>query len=407
LRVPVGSLLPEYLSRKDFLQEYTLARAIADGIDPYLPTDVLAERYLGGLPQTLLPHPTPHPPTLGILLLPLALFDYSTAAVLWFGLEIVGWVVSVYLLGRAAGARLSIGVTLGIAAALLMWYPVWVEMAWGQLSLVMLPLLAGAWVALRSGRSALAGVLVGLAMLLKPVPFPLLLLFVLRKDWRALLGAGSVVLGGYVVAGSVVGLKTVETYFTEVLPLVTRIYRAIWGNISISSLGWRVFDGTRLGLTDGVVPPLVQSAAAAQVASLGLAILLLLGASWVVRRQRSLGVSLGVMMAVSILLGPISWPHYLVLAAIPAAQAIRWLVRHRLPSRETNWALIVAMLLVIDWVMVARPLALRAPIVDGALRVPFAVAQLPLMTAVSVAALAWLVAWLGPVDTHTPAATAD
>ena len=52
-------------------------------------------------------------------------------------------------------------------------------MAWGQLQLPMLALLAGAWVALRSGRSALGGALVGLAILLKPFPLPLLLLFVL------------------------------------------------------------------------------------------------------------------------------------------------------------------------------------------------------------------------------------
>jgi uncharacterized membrane protein YhdT len=139
----------------------------------------------------------------------------------------------------------------------------------------------------------------------------------------------------------------------------------------------------------------------------GLPVLLLLVASWVVRRQRSLDVSLGVMIAVSILMGPISWPHYVVLAAIPAALVIRWLVHHCLPSRETNWALIVTMLLVVDWQMVARILAGVLPGVVGGNAVKSALALLPLMTAVAVGALTWLVAWLGPVDTHTPATTGD
>jgi hypothetical protein len=132
--------------------------------------------------------------------------------------------------------------------------------------------------------------------------------------------------------------------------------------------------------------------------------LLLLIASLAVRKERDLGVSLGVMVVPSILLGPISWPHYLVLAAIPAAHAIRWLARHRLPSRETNWALMVAILLIVDWVRVARFFAIRVPLVNGAIRLPFALAQLPLMTAVAVAALAWLVASLGPAGGSMPAA---
>jgi alpha-1,2-mannosyltransferase len=295
--------------------------------------------------------------------------------------------------------RLSVWATVGIATALLIWHPLWGELTWGQLQVPVLALLAGAWVALRYGRPGLGGGLVGLAILLKPVPLPLLLLFVLRRDWRALAGAGSVIVGGYLVAGAVAGLDTVGTYFTAVLPMVSSTYRAAWANFSISSLAWRLFYGPGAGTTgQTIAPPLVRSAAAAQVASLALPGLLLLVASWAVRKQPDLGVSLGVMVGASVLLGPISWPHYLVLAAIPAAHVIRWLVRHRFPSRETNWALMVAILLIVDWVRVARFFAIRVPLVNGAIRLPFALAQLPLMTAVAVGALAWLVASLGPVQ---------
>jgi alpha-1,2-mannosyltransferase len=405
LKVPLGVLQPEYVYTKDFLQEYTMSRAMVDRIDPYLPTDVLAARYSDHVPKTTLSHPTPHPPTLGILVLPLALLDYPTAAAVWFGLEIVCLLASVYLLARAVDARLSTWATLGIATALLIWYPFWGELTWGQLQVPVLALLAGAWVALGSDRPALGGALVGLAILVKPVPLPLLLLFVLRRDWRALVGAGSVIFAGYLVAAGAAGLDTLGTYFTTVLPLVTRIYRASWGNISISSLGWRLFYGTGAGTTgQTIAPPLVKSTVAAQVASLALPGLLLLVASWAVRKQRSLGVSLGVMMGAGILLGPISWPHYLVLATMPAAHVIRWLVCHRFPARETNLALIVTILLIIDWVRVARFFAVRVPLMDGAIRLPFALAQLPLMTAVAVGALAWLVASLGPAEPSMPAA---
>lgn len=49
LKLPIESLLPNWIARKDFLQEYTLARAVVDKIDPYLATEELAARYLVSL----------------------------------------------------------------------------------------------------------------------------------------------------------------------------------------------------------------------------------------------------------------------------------------------------------------------------------------------------------------------
>jgi alpha-1,2-mannosyltransferase len=257
LKIPLGSLLPEYIYSRDVLQGYVLAKAILDGADPYLPMPQLVARYVGGIAYAELPHATPHPPMLGLLLAPLSLLDYPTAAAVWIGLELTCLIASVYLPGRALDTHLSMRVTLGIAAVLLMWYPMWVEMFWGQLQLPMLALLSGAWVALRSGRSALGGALVGLAILLKPIPLPLLLLFVLWKDWHALAAALFGVSAGYLTASFVVGLDKIETYFTVVLLSVTSIYRASWGNVSISSLGWRLFDGTQATTTTGyaLAPP--------------------------------------------------------------------------------------------------------------------------------------------------------
>jgi len=124
----------------------------------------------------------------------------------------------------------------------------------------------------------------------------------------------------------------------------------------------------------------------------------LLVACLAVRKQRNLDVSLGVMISASILTVPISWSHYLVLAVIPAAQVIRWLAGHHLPSRETNLALLVTMLLIIDWGRLATFLAGPGPVVEGGIAVSFALALLTWMPAVAVGALAWLLVWLGPVD---------
>jgi hypothetical protein len=406
LRIIVASFSGEALYDKDFLQGYTLARAIADGINPYLPTQVLAERYVAALPKPTFSHPTPHPPTLGLLLWPLSLFSYSTAAVVWLGLEMACLMASVYLLGRAVGARLSPYSVLGIAAALLIWYPFHIELMLGQLHVPMLVLLAGAWVALRSGRSTLGGALVGLAILLKPVPWPVLLWFLLRRDWRALATALSIISGGYLVAGCVVGFDTLMTYFTTVLPVVAVTYRSCWGNISLSSLAWHVFYGVE---ESGVVfaPPLVKSTVAAQVGSVGLPVLLLVVTWWALRKQSDLGVSWGLLAIVSILASPIAWAYYLPVAAIPAAHVIHCLLRRGLPSRETNLSLVVGMLLYVPWVQLATSLAVQFVAARQTTTLPSALAQLPLMPALALGALAALVLWLGPVHNSAPASVED
>ena len=385
---------------KDFLQEYLLARAIADGTDPYLPVQALADHYLGALPYPVFDHPTPHPPPAGLLFLPLALLGYSSAVAVWLGLEIVCLAGSVYLLARGAARRLPLWGTLVIATTMVAWYPFFWDLGLGQLMVVLLVLIAGAQLALLSGRPILGGAILGLAILVKPVPWPLLLLFALRRDWRVLGASVVTIMLGYSLAGWVMGFDRIVTYFTQVLPAVTAVYKVSSGNLSAWSVGWRVFHGTEAVRAGGIAsPPLLESPVAAIVVSAGLPALVLLIACLVVRKRRSLAQSFGVMVCASILITPIAWGHYLVLLAIPAAQVIHWLMDRRLPSAETNTALLVAGLMLLPesfWTKLAYLAAGQSPVGGEPSALPFAPALLTFTPALAVGALGWLVATLGP-----------
>ena len=379
-----------------------MVRALLDRIDPYLPVDILAERYIVGTSATLLSHPTPHPPTLGLLLLPWGWVDYRTAAALWLGIELACLFVSVHLLARLSGARLSGIAQAGIGFALLIWHPVWMELAWGQLMLPIVALVAGAWLALSEERHVLAGVLLGVTLWLKPVALPLLLLCLMRKDWRALGAAIVTAATGYLAVALWVGFGVFARYFTTVLPEVNAIYRASWGNISVTSLAWRVFVGTSEGTTGRVaVPPLYASSVAASLGAVLLPGLLLLTACVAAKRLRSLDWSFALMAAVCIILGPISWPHYLVLAIIPVTQVARALAARGLPVRETNGALFVAMLLAVDWLRLANAWATAWSTSAGVATLPFALAQVPLLSTVTVLALMGLLWKLGQQEQGT------
>src|ERR1700716_621502 len=90
------------LYQKDFGQEYLLARAIRDGVDPYLPIQTLGARYVDVTGYFDRQHPPPRPPTVGLLALPLGLLSYSTAARVWFAFELVCLVAALAMLVRVA-----------------------------------------------------------------------------------------------------------------------------------------------------------------------------------------------------------------------------------------------------------------------------------------------------------------
>ncbi len=204
LRGPLATLSPTYLygknALKDFVQEYLLAKAVADGTDPYLPVNVLAARYLGISLDGVYPHPSPHPPPVALLSLPLSALEYPTAAAIWLGVELACLLAAVYLLLRTAGLQPAALPSVAIAVASLAWFPMTDELLLGQLMLPLLLILAAARLALLLGRPILGGTLLGCTMLIKPLTWPVFFVFVVRREWRGLAAAAWAIFLGYTAA---------------------------------------------------------------------------------------------------------------------------------------------------------------------------------------------------------------
>lgn len=303
------SLAADRVLFKDLGQEYLLARALADGVNPYVPMRELAARYLdpaGYLDKTF---PTPHPLSAGLLFLPALVLDYSTLVRVWFGLELVFLVLGLAWSAGAAGWPLRARMAPVVAFGLLAWFPVVIELGLGQVTLALLAGLAGAQLALLRRRAWLGGVALGLTLLLKPLAWPWLLALVLRRAWRALFACVAVVLVGTALCALRVGPGVQVEYATRVLPEVSALYATEPTNISFWTVGPRLFEGAEGARLLGAAVPLV---------------VLLLSVAWL-RTRPSLCHALGVLTCVSILVNPISWGYYLVLAILPAAQVLAWL----------------------------------------------------------------------------------
>ncbi len=387
----VSLLEPNQVYARDFTQDYLWVRAVLDGVDPHQPLSVLGERYFGPVGAGRFPYPTPHPPTRGVIMLPLGMLDLHTASVIWLGIELLSLLGVVTLLCRLWGARRQTVAVPLIALLLLSWAPLTVEIANGQVMVILLLLAMLARACLVQGQLGWCGALIGLAICIKPVAAPLALLLLRVRSPRLLIGmlVPPAVLG--VAALLVLGPGTLLE-FVPIASEVSREYRSFVGNISVWAVSWKVFDGIHSAVQVGITaPPLIAAPAlGAPVA------LVLVGATgalavWALLRVERAEHGLGLLTAVSIVLSPIAWDHYLVLTLLPGAQAARRLMELGFPRRATNLALALGTLLLVPmvgWVPIAELLAGPGPRPPNG-ELPFAAAAVTLMPTVAVLALAW------------------
>jgi alpha-1,2-mannosyltransferase len=333
LATNIAYLLSSSVYEKDFIQEWLLARAVADRADPYVPVRSLALQYVNDLPARPsvagrgwdIGQPTPHPPPVAVLALPLALLDYPTAASVWWALEVALLALSAKLLADIVGVRLSPLGTFVVVVGLFVWSPVRQDLILGQFSPMLLVLMAGGWFSLCSRHPLRAGLLFGLALAIKPLVWLILPVLAFRRQWRALAGAVAILVLAYAVAGIIVGFDELVKYFSQVLPTVNAANAGPGRNFALSAV-----------IESRVPSPF------AVIASITTRILIVMVAFCCVRDQCAFGTWLGLAVCTNLLVNPITWDHYLVLAAIPATEVTSRLVIDNLPRLETSIALLAA-----------------------------------------------------------------
>jgi alpha-1,2-mannosyltransferase len=238
-------------------------------------------------------YPADPPPTV-VLVAPLSLLPYDTAWLLLAGLSVVVLLTVTYLTGRELGFSPEVGVALAGAALLTTSFRFLVTRNHIE-SLVLLLGFLG-WRALRRRGFGAAGVWWGLSTALKLFP-GMWLVGLARRRTRVGVGTGAatlVVLG--IASFAVLGWSNVADFATEVIGSSSRWYGA-FGNYSLLSFGTALSSET-LGW---------------MLAGIGAVILVPLYLKWAVRPDQVWVAG----TAVALLLSPLSWLNYLVLA-IPA-----------------------------------------------------------------------------------------
>ncbi|MCI0422260.1 MAG: DUF2029 domain-containing protein, partial [Acidobacteria bacterium] len=355
-QLALQSLKPENVNHKDFLQEYLLARALLAGVNPYQPLPDL-DKYFQTSDTQSRPHPTSHTPSLAIFSLPFAFFSYAQSARIWLLIEILCVYASVFLLLRGFNASVNPPLALLITWAALGWSHVWEDLIWGQINTLLLLLIAGAWLNLRGGKEWPGGALLGVAISFKLIFWPLALFLVLRRRWSSAMMALAVFAATNLIAAIAMGWRIVAHYYTEAGPSTAALHQAHVHNLSLWSVGWRAFSGTWSPDVNRLKAlPIFFSPRLAVITSLlltGTALILGLAASIKADKYGKPGGTVnfdfgyGMMICVCLLVSPLTWPHYLILLALPLAVTARRLRDLRFPRRQTLLYAIAALILLI------------------------------------------------------------
>src|SRR4030042_3799733 len=77
---------PGSLLYRDTLTYYLMGKAVIAGLNPYLPLNELALKFVGS--SSFLSHPAPCTPIMAILSVPIALFSFSNSVVIWLSVEL-------------------------------------------------------------------------------------------------------------------------------------------------------------------------------------------------------------------------------------------------------------------------------------------------------------------------------
>jgi len=280
------------------------------------------------------------PPFQGVFFVPFAAIGHvpeRAPAVLWYFLNLIALGAGVWWWTRANDASAAgrawdqPAVLLPLLAVIL---PAHTNFEHQNMNALLLGLTGAAAWSWTRGHSAASGALIGLAAALKAFPALLLIVFLVRRDWRAL---ASGVLTGLALSAS----PALWYGPGAVVPLFRR-----WLEVSAEG-GWptRVQNQSIVAMTSRFWPDAATSIAIALIAMLGIVLITVIARSrGDARAQTRTGSTLALALAVAVLASPIAWDHYWLLM-LPALQAI-YVAGSNSNSQSLRWGFWIGAILI-------------------------------------------------------------
>lgn len=249
--------------------------------------------------------PYVYPPFLALALAPLAALPYGAAFSLWVGINLLALAVTLRLLAGAANLDTDGRLVLWVAGPAFL--PVFVAVAQGQTSILILAALAVTGWALLRERPLLAGSALALVLVKPPYALPFLLVLLARRQGRALLAFVA-------VAGALVALPTLVFGTGVDAGYIATLQKA---------LGWKTQFGYAPVLNHSVAGfvGLLGGGAAATGLVVAIDVALLVTVAWCAWQAPDMRAPLALAGIVALLVAPHVLIHDLSLLLLPVVLA--------------------------------------------------------------------------------------
>ncbi len=206
----------------DFTIFYTAGKSVREGGGRQLydlETQFALQRgFAPGVKHRENPLPFNHPPFEALLFVPLARLPYVTAYLAWTGFNLA-LILGLWMLLRSRLPSLRNFLPGLPLLAMFAFFPIAIALLQGQDSILLLFLYCLAFSALATGRAFLAGVCLGLALFKFQLVLPFVVVFLIRRQWKAVAGFSITAFGLLLVSAAVVGWNGVMQYPRFVLRL--------------------------------------------------------------------------------------------------------------------------------------------------------------------------------------------
>lgn len=342
----------------DFFNTYRASQALRDGTNVYAPALEWVQTYQRGQPFT---DQYFYAPTFALLLSPLTLLPYQVAIAVWGACLLTCLCLAVYAMFRTVQFDASPAVMLMVAAAASLMSAVRAEFFLGQANLFMLACICTAIWARLAGRPILAGALLALAFVTKPM---LLLIagFLLWK--REFTFAFTTVIAFFVLLlGPFIwlGLEALGNLLT-LWQFYASQYLSFIENITPRGMLERLFTVNPYVPPVADMPILVVVLWAIVVAIVFVLIFAAIEPRPLRRDARSL-IEFGAILSGLMLVSPLTEPPYLVLLIMPLVATILFLKGVDWSKQPYRWA---AALLLAIWIAELVPRHYTEPFIWNA-----------------------------------------
>lgn len=334
------------VSVSDFTQDYLSAQALLRGESIYNIWEKVdfenIRMFSGFKPVYTTPVYNYHTPVLAVLFAGIALLPQDIAFVLWSVMSLLLFLWALRIIRAELQLTFSTSWNTFIVGLLIFWPALHVHVALGQISLVVVACIIGGWQLLRQQREWPAGMLLGLACLIKAFPGLLLLYLVLRQRWRAAAAMMATIVVGGLLTTLIVGLDDVVRYVVHVAPHDVVAYGRYPFNHSLyGAINWLFVDGP------WIEPLIALTPHSAILLLWGGRLVVVALLAWHIWRLPHTTASDDVAFALTclamLLLSPITWMHIFPLLLLPFALLLRPLIGQ---PRMREWTLLALTFLI-------------------------------------------------------------